>query len=104
MFNTGVSFRSLSKVLDLAFSLSSNMEVYHSSYTYLFQKYKELSIAKENAYKTRISRENVLGTICFDHQSMQELSNKFAKQKDRLGIVWHSDDCDRLIAGYHLFV
>lgn len=97
MFNTGVSFRPLSKVLELAFSLFSGKETYHFSYSYLFSKYKELSIAKENAYKTRISAENVFGTLCFDHQKMQELSNKFATQKDRLAIVWHSEDSDRLI-------
>lgn len=98
MFNTGVSFRSLSKLLELAFSLFNEKESYNFSYSYLFQKYKKLSIAKENAYKTRIQSENVFGTICFDHQKMQELSNKFASQKDRVGVVWHSEDSDRLIA------
>lgn len=98
MFDTGVPFRSLSKVLKLALNLFGGKEKYNFSYSYLFSKYKQLSIAKENAYKTRISAENVFGTICFDHQKMQELSNKFATQKDRLAIVWHSEDSDRLIA------
>lgn len=84
-------------MLELAFGLLNKKEEYHTSHTYLFQKYKQLSKAKESAYKTRIRLENVFGTICFDHQSMQELSNKFAKQNDKLGIVWHSDDSDRII-------
>lgn len=85
-------------MLELAFSLFNGTQKYNFSYSYLFQKYQKLSIAKENAYKTRIRSENVFGTICFDHQKMQELSNKFATQKDRLGIVWHSEDRDRIIA------
>lgn len=94
MFNTGVPFRSLSKIIELTLSIFDKQESYNCSYTHLFKKYQKLSLAKKNVYTERIKSENVFGTICFDHQKMDELSNKYATQK----VVWYSEDTNRLIA------
>lgn len=97
MFKTGVPFRTLSKILKLAFSLYDERQTYHISSSHLFEAYKRLSTYMEDAYKNRIRAENCPGTICFDHNKMQRLSNKFASSENRLAVVWHSDDSDRLL-------
>lgn len=97
MFNTGVSFRIISKILELAFSLSNERQTYNISASHLFEKYKRLSAYMENAYKNRIRAENRPGTICFDHSTISRLSNKFASLQNRLAVVWHSDETDRLL-------
>lgn len=97
MFNTGVSFRALSKILELAFGLFNQSQTFHVSTSHLFQRYKSISIKKENDYKLCIRAENNYGTICFDHQKMRQMSNKYAELTDRLAVVWHSNKSNRLI-------
>lgn len=97
MFKTGASFRSLSRIVELSFALG-NQNQYQTSVSYLFQQYKRLSSAKEEEYKARIRAENHFGTICFDHQSMRQMSNKYANLTNRLVVVWYANGSNNVIA------
>lgn len=98
MFNTGVSFRTLSEILKLAFKVVEAENHFHLSPAHLFQRYKNIMEVKENDHKAAIGNEKSFGTICFDHQSMQTLNVKRAQKEDRLAIVWHSNSKDNLLA------
>lgn len=98
MFNTGVSFRTLSEILKLALKMFDAENSYHMSPTYLFQKYKKLMEKKENEHRDTIENEEFLGTICFDHQKMKALNEKHAPKEDRLAIVWHSNGKHNFLA------
>lgn len=98
MFNTGVSFRSLSEILKLAFSMFNAENSFCLSPAHLFQKYKELMQLKENSHRATIEEKKSPGTICFDHQKMSMLNGKYLPKEDRLAIVWHSDGRDNLLA------
>lgn len=98
MFKTDISFRTLSKVLELAFSIFGEQNNFHISHVHLFKKYQELSEANENKYKNEIRAQTNFGTICFDHQTLKSLNGKFAKADNRLAIVWHSNGTDSLLS------
>lgn len=98
MFNTGVSFRTLSEIIKLTLGLFGAENSYHLSSAYLFQRYKKVMQSEENTYRGAIENEKMPGTICFDHQSMKHLNEKHAPKEDRLAIVWHSNGRDNLLA------
>lgn len=54
MFNTGVSFRSLSTILDLAFTTANAENSFYTSTTYLFKKYQSLLEKRESCFKIKI--------------------------------------------------
>lgn len=76
MFNTGVSFRTLSAILKLILQLFEAENSYHLSPAYLFQRYKKVMETGENTHRAAIENEKLPGTICFDHQSMKVLNEK----------------------------
>lgn len=97
MFGTGVSFRTLSTILNEAFEISGIGNQFYTSQTHLFNKYKQMHAQKELEYKESIRANNSLGSICFDHQKMKMIQGKYEGTVDRLAIVWHSDGKDNIL-------
>lgn len=97
MFRTGVSFRTLSKVLDLAFFTAGADNRFHTSVAHLFNKYQQINLKKEIAYLTAIRENNSFGSICFDHQKMRKIQGKHEGTVDRLAVVWHYDGQDNVL-------
>lgn len=97
MFSTGVSFRTLSKILYLAFSTVGAGNRFHTSVAHLFNKYQQINLKKEIAYLTYIRENNSFGTICFDHQKMRKIQGKHEGTVDRLAVVWHCDGQDNVL-------
>lgn len=77
MFATGVSFRSLSKILNLAYSSVNTQNRYHISSSYLFKKYQRFLQEKEIKYQKQIRGDISFGSICFDHQATRRITGKF---------------------------
>lgn len=98
MTRTGVSFEALSDILKLGFSVLGQSENFHLSSSHIFTRYQKIMETKELDYQNEIINQNSFGTICFDHHLMKQLNGKFRKKEDRLVILWHSDDKDRLIS------
>lgn len=89
MFNTGVSFRALSTVLDSAFTVANAQNQFCTSTPYLYSNYKRMLQIKENEFQVRVREDQSFGTICFDHQNMRKISGKYEGTTHRLAIVWH---------------
>lgn len=91
MFGTGVSFRNLSIILDLAFATANVDNTFCTSYGYLFKSYQRMLRSKEVEYTNRIQADESYGTLCFDHQATRKISGKYEGNTHRLAIVWHSN-------------
>lgn len=98
MFETGVSFSSLSEILNLGFSVVGERDNFHLSASHLFKTYQKMAERKESRYKDEIRSGNMYGTLCFDHHRMKQLSGKFLTKEHRLAVLWHSNSRDRLIS------
>lgn len=97
MFSTGVSFRALSKVLELAFKAADAENRFHTSKSHLYRSYQRLFQVKEDKYKAIIREDESYGTICFDHQNTQNISRKFEGTTHRLAIVWYSNEVHNVL-------
>lgn len=98
MFNTSVSFRTLSEILKLAFKVVNAENRFFTSPAYLFQRYKKMMESREDDHRAAIENDKSLGTICFDHQKMPMLNEKLSQKENRVAIVWHSNGKDKLLA------
>lgn len=98
MTKTGVSFGVLSTILKLGFSVLGQSDNYNLSSSHLFKRYQKIMETKEFEYRDEIKINEAFGTICFDHHSMKELSGKFVMKEDRLVILWHCNDQDKLLS------
>lgn len=94
MFHTGVSFRNLSLILNVAFKVAGANHRFYTSRAFLHNKYQRLLRTKENDYTSNLRKNNSLGSICFDHQKMCQLGGKHLGTVDRLAVVWHSKGKD----------
>lgn len=97
MFNTGASFRQLSTILDLAFTIAKGQNQFHTSSSHLFKSYQRLLQSKEAEYKLNIQQSQSYGTICFDHQATRKLTGKYEGNSHRLAIVWYSNEIHNII-------
>lgn len=98
MCRTGTSFVALSKILKLGFSVFGEADNFHLSSSHLFKSYQRISETKAIAYESEIRTKASLGTICFDHHNMKQLSGKFIAREHRLAIIWHSNSADKLLS------
>lgn len=98
MCKTGVPFSMLSDILKLAFSVVGEDTNFFLSASHLFKRYQKLAAKQELAYKSEIRANKSLGTICFDHQKMKQLSGKYCEKEDRLALLWHSNFVDKLLS------
>lgn len=73
MFGTGVSFRNLSIILNVAFNVAGSNNRFYTSRAFLHKKYQQLLNAKEINYKNDLRKSNSLGSICFDHHKMRQI-------------------------------
>lgn len=92
MYATGVSFRSLSTILDLSFATANTENRFSTSTGYLFKNYKRLLRTKEGKYKDFLREDQSLGTICFDHQATQKITGKYEGTTHRIAVVWYSKE------------
>lgn len=98
MCKIGISFASLSEVLKLAYSVVNEENNFHLSASHLFKSYQRISETKGITYEDEIRSKASIGSVCFDHHSMKQLSGKFMPKEHRLAIVWHSNSKDKLIS------
>lgn len=77
MFGTGVSFRTLSTILELAFATVNAEDRYHTSTSYLFKKYQRMLKEKERLYQGQIREDVSYGSMCFDHQATRKIAGKY---------------------------
>lgn len=97
MFETGVSFRALSDILNLSFAVVNAAKRFCISTSYLFKSYQRMLQAKEKKYKAQVREAVSYGTICFDHQNTRKITGKYEGTSHRLAIVWYSDKTNNAI-------
>lgn len=97
MFRTGVSFRALSNILDLAFNTAAANNRFYTSKTHLFRSYQRMLQSKETEYTHKIQEDQSFGTICFDHQATRKIAGKYEGISHRLAIVWYSEEKQNVI-------
>lgn len=97
MFGTGVSFRALSDILNLSFSVADVDNRFFTSTSYLFRSYQRMLQAKENKYKAQVREGISYGSLCFDHQATRKITGKYEGNSHRLAIVWYSDKSHNVI-------
>lgn len=97
MYKTGVSFRGLSTVLNLAFTTAGADSRYCTSTSYLYQNYQRLLQTKETKFQEALRADKSFGTVCFDHQTTQKITGRYEGTMHRIAVVWYSNQTHNAI-------